>query len=160
MQVIADIDAPEPADEKINAFLAAQGGQRRRHRHHRLGAGRGGRHVACATSGDKRIKMVGIDHDQVVLRRHRGRLRATAPCCRTPTARAMSASFALDAVRQGCTFKDDAPVADDGADRPLHRQRHGLRRRRRSVDTYQDAMVPVTDELMDGFKERYMDCPS
>ena len=40
VQVIADIDAPQPAEEKINAYLAANAGERRRHRDHRLGAGR------------------------------------------------------------------------------------------------------------------------
>ena len=39
VQVIADIDAPEPAEEKINAYLAAHAQRSGRHRHHRLGAG-------------------------------------------------------------------------------------------------------------------------
>ena len=67
MQVIADIDAPQPAEEKINAFLAANA------------AGVDGivttawvPAVTAANSlrkiGDKRIKMVGIDHDEVVIK--------------------------------------------------------------------------------------------
>ena len=66
IQVIADIDAPEPAEEKINAFLAAQADKVDGIVTTWVPA------VVAANSlrkiGDKRIKMVGIDHDEVVLK--------------------------------------------------------------------------------------------
>jgi ribose transport system substrate-binding protein len=66
VQVIADIDAPQPAEEKINAYLAANA------------ANVDGivttawvPAVVAANAlreiGDKRIRMVGIDHDEVVI---------------------------------------------------------------------------------------------
>ena len=62
IQVIADIDAPEPAEEKINAFLAAQADKV-----DGIVTTAWVPAVVAANSlrkiGDKRIKMVGIDHD-------------------------------------------------------------------------------------------------
>ena len=64
IQVIADIDAPEPADEKINAFLATRGDEV-----DGIVTTAWIPAVVASTAlrnlGDKRIKMVGIDHDQV-----------------------------------------------------------------------------------------------
>ena len=157
MQVIADIDAPEPADEKINAFLATQA------------ANVDGMistawvpSVVAATSlrnlGDQRIKMVAIDHDQVVLDAIRdGFVHGTM--LQNPYGQGYIASFALDAVRQGCAFKDDAPFETTAqTDRFIDSGTAfvGVD----AVDTYQDTMVGVTAEIMDGFKERFMDCPA
>ena len=67
IQVIADIDAPEPAEEKINAFPAAQADKV-----DGIVTTAWVPAVVAANSlrkiGDKRIKMVGIDHDEVVLK--------------------------------------------------------------------------------------------
>src|SRR5580700_3336584 len=67
VQVITDIDAPEPAEEKINAYLAAHAGD--------VDGIVTTAWVPAVVSanalrkiGDKRIKMVGIDHDEVVLK--------------------------------------------------------------------------------------------
>src|ERR1700723_839927 len=67
VQVIADIDAPEPAEGKINAYLAAHAGD--------VDGIVTTAWVPAVVSanalrkiGDKRIKMVGIDHDEVVLK--------------------------------------------------------------------------------------------
>lgn len=157
IQVIADIDAPEPADERINAFLAAQG------------ANVDGivttawvPAVVAATSlrnlGDRRIKMVGIDHDEVVLRAIAdGYVHGTM--LQNPYGQGFIGVYALDLIRQGCTLRDDAPwqttaqtdrfidsgTAFVGADQ---------------VATFQDAMVRVTEEIMATFKDRFLDCPS
>jgi len=67
VQVIADIDAPEPAEEKINAYLAAHAGDV-----DGIVTTAWVPAVVAANAlrkiGDKRIKMVGIDHDEVVLK--------------------------------------------------------------------------------------------
>ncbi len=66
VQTIADIDAPEPAQDKINSFLATQGSQVD-------GIVTTAWIPAVVASqalrkiGDKRIHMIGIDHDAVVL---------------------------------------------------------------------------------------------
>ena len=74
IQTIADIDAPEPAQDKINAFLATQGSQV-----DGIVTTAWIPAVVSATAlrkiGDKRIHMIGIDHDPVVLVRDQGRFR-------------------------------------------------------------------------------------
>jgi len=156
LQVIADIDAPEPADEKINAFLAAQGDNV-----DGIVTTAWVPAVVAATAlrnlGDKRIKMVGIDHDQVVLDAIKdGFVHGTM--LQNPYGQGYIGVYATDLVREGCTVKDDAPwqqtaqtarfidsgTAFVGADR---------------VDDYQAAMVAVTEEIMTTFKDQYLDCP-
>ncbi|MEZ5666581.1 MAG: sugar ABC transporter substrate-binding protein [Alphaproteobacteria bacterium] len=156
IQVIADIDAPEPADEKINAFLAASGDQV-----DGIVTTAWIPAVVASTAlrniGDKRIVMVGIDHDQVVLDAIAdGYVHGTM--LQNPYGQAYIGSFAMDRVRAGCTFKDDAPWASTsqtnrfidsgtafvGADQ---------------IANYQDAMVAVTKELMGSFEASYLDCP-
>lgn len=155
VQTIADIDAPEPADEKINALLAARGDEI-----DGIVTTAWVPSVVAATSlrnlGDKRIKMVGIDHDQVVLDAIRdGFVHGTM--LQNPYGQGYIGSYALDLIRQGCTVKEDAPwketaqtdkfidsgTAFVGADK---------------VDTYQDAMVEVTQKIMADFKDTYLDC--
>ena len=157
IQVIADIDAPEPADEKINAFLAAQGGNV-----DGIVTTAWVPAVVAATSlrnlGDKRIKMVGIDHDEVVLQAIKdGFVHGTM--LQNPYGQGYIGVYALDLVRDGCTMKDDAPwqttaqtdrfidsgTAFVGAD---------------TVANYQDEMVKVTDKIMADFKDTYLNCPN
>jgi ribose transport system substrate-binding protein len=157
IQVIADIDAPEPADEKINAFLAAQG-----ENVDGIVTTAWVPAVVAATSlrnlGDKRIKMVGIDHDQVVLDAIAdGYVHGTM--LQNPYGQGYIGVYAMDLVRQGCTLKDDAPwqttaqtdrfidsgTAFVGAD---------------EVGSYQDAMIRVTEDIMATFEDSFMDCPN
>lgn len=155
LQVIADIDAPEPADEKINAFLAAQGDAV-----DGIVTTAWVPAVVAATSlrnlGDKRIKMVGIDHDEVVLSAiEDGFVHGTM--LQNPYGQGYIGVYAADLLRGGCALKDDAPwqttaqtdrfidsgTAFVGAD---------------EVANYQDAMVRVTDGIMADFKDTYMNC--
>ncbi|MEM6762858.1 MAG: substrate-binding domain-containing protein [Pseudomonadota bacterium] len=157
IQVIADIDAPEPADEKINAFLAAQG-----ENVDGIVTTAWVPAVVAATSlrslGDKRIKMVGIDHDQVVLDAIRdGFVHGTM--LQNPYGQGYIGVYAMDLVRDGCTLKDDAPWQTTAqTDRFIDSGTAfvGVG----EVDTYQDAMVRVTDEIMKDFKDTFMDCPN
>lgn len=157
IQVIADIDAPEPADEKINAFLAARGAET-----DGMISTAWVPSVVAATAlrslGDKRIKMVAIDHDQVVLDAIRDGF-VDGTMLQNPYGQGYIGAFALDAVRRGCTFRDDAPFQTTAqTDRFIDSGTAFVDAS--SVDTYQDAMVSVTDGIMDGFVERYMTCPS
>lgn len=156
IQVIADIDAPEPADEKINAFLAAQGSEV-----DGIVTTAWVPAVVAATSlrnlGDKRIKMVGIDHDEVVLNAiGDGFVHGTM--LQNPYGQGFIGVYAMDLVRQGCTMKDDAPwqttaQTDRFVDSGTAFVGAG------EVADYQAAMVRVTEEIMADFKDTYMTCP-
>lgn len=156
IQVIADIDAPEPADEKINAFLAAQGDTV-----DGIVTTAWVPAVVAATSlrnlGDKRIKMVGIDHDAVVLDAIKdGFVHGTM--LQNPYGQGYIGVYAMDLVRQGCTMKDDAPWQTTAqTDRFIDSGTAFVGAEQ--VDDYQAAMVRVTDEVMADFKDTYMNCP-
>lgn len=157
VQVIADIDAPEPADEKINAFLAAQG-----EAVDGIVTTAWVPAVVAATSlrnlGDQRIKMVGIDHDEVVLGAIRdGFVHGTM--LQNPYGQGYIGTFALDRIRAGCELRDDAPWQETAqTDRFIDSGTAFVGADQ--VDTYQDAMVAVTEEIMATFEASYLDCPS
>lgn len=155
VQVIADIDAPEPAEEKINAYLAANA------------ANVDGiittawvPAVVAANAlrkiGDKRIKMVGIDHDEVVLQAIKDGF-VDGTMLQNPYGQAYVGSFALGKLKSGCTVKEDAPFKsnaltakfiDSGTayvDAP-------------KVDTYVDVMRDETQKLLANFETTYLNC--
>src|ERR1700683_553320 len=107
VQVIADIDAPEPAEEKINAYLAA-------HASDVDGLVTPAWVPAVVASnalrkiGDKRIKMVGIDHDEVVLKAIKDGF-VNGTMLQNPSGQGYIGSYALDRIRRGCKVKADAP---------------------------------------------------
>lgn len=157
VQVIADIDAPEPAEERINAYLAAEAGNVD-------GIITTAWVPAVVASnalrrlGDKRIKMVGIDHDEVVLGAiHDGFVHGTM--LQNPYGQGYVGSFAVDRLRNGCTVKADAPFGSTAlTDRFIDSGTAfvGVE----DVDTYIAAMQNVTKELMTNFEETYLDCPA
>ena len=124
LQTIADIDrTPQEADEKINALLAARGKEI-----DGIITTAWLPSVSAATAlrriGDKRIKMVGIDHDPVVLVGDQGRLRArhdAAEPVRPSLYRQLrdggSRRPRLQGQRQGA-------VQNQRLHHPLHRQRN------------------------------------
>lgn len=155
VQVIADIDAPQPAEEKINAYLAANA------------ANVDGivttawvPAVVAANSlrkiGDQRIKMVGIDHDEVVIKAIADGF-VTGTMLQNPYGQGYIGSYVLDKLRNGCTLKADAPwksnaltakfvdsgtVFVDAATAP----------------TYVDAMRGITKDLLANFEKDFMTC--
>ncbi len=157
IQTIADIDAPEPADEKINAFLAAQGDVV-----DGIVTTAWVPAVVAANSlrnlGDKRITMVGIDHDQVVLEAiSDGFVHGTM--LQNPYGQGYIGVYAMDLIRSGCTVKDDAPwLTTAQTDRFIDSGTAFVGED--EVANYQDAMVRVTDSIMSDFKETYMNCPN
>ncbi len=155
VQVIADIDAPQPAEEKINAYLAANA------------AGVDGiittawvPAVVAANSlrklGDKRIKMVGIDHDEVVIKAIAdGYVEGTM--LQNPYGQGFIGSYVLDKMRSGCTLKEDAPwktnaltakFVDSGT----------VFVDQATAPTYVDAMVGITKDLLANFEKDFMTC--
>jgi ribose transport system substrate-binding protein len=153
--VIADIDAPEPAEEKINAYLAAHGNDV-----DGIITTAWIPAVVAANAlrkiGDKRIVMVGIDHDEVVLNAIRdGFVHGTM--LQNPYGQGYIGTYAVDKLRSGCTIKADAPWKTNaltdhfidsgtvfvGADK---------------VDTYVGAMEGITKTLFGDFEKTYLNC--
>ena len=155
VQVIADIDAPQPAEEKINAYLAAHAAEV-----DGIVTSAWVPAVTAANSlrkiGDKRIKMVGIDHDEVVLKAIKdGFIDGTM--LQNPYGQGYIGSYVLDKLRHGCTLKDDAPwksnaltakFVDSGTVFVDAAQ----------VDTYVDAMRGITKTILANFEKDYLNC--
>ncbi len=158
LQTIADIDrTPQEADEKINALLAARGKEI-----DGIITTAWLPAVSSATAlrrlGDKRIKMVGIDHDPVVLAAIKdGFVHGTM--LQNPYGQAYIGSYVMEEiVGHGCKVNDKAPfqtnayttrfidsgTAFQGSD---------------GVENFQDAMKAVTADLMKTFKAKYLVCP-
>jgi ribose transport system substrate-binding protein len=155
VQVIADIDAPQPAEEKINAYLAANA------------AGVDGivttAWVPAVTAanalrkiGDKRIKMVGIDHDEVVMQAIKDGF-VNGTMLQNPYGQGYIGSYVLDKLRSGCKLKDDAPwksnaltakFVDSGTVFVDAAQ----------ADTYVDAMRSISKTLMASMDKDFLSC--
>lgn len=155
IQVIADIDAPEPAAEKINAFLAAQGADV-----DGIVTTAWVPAVVAATAlrnlGDKRIKMVGIDHDEVVLQAIKDGF-VDGTMLQNPYGQGYIGSYAMDLIRQGCTINEDAPWVQTAQTAKFIDSGTAFVDAG-SVDDYQAAMVAVTDDIMADFKDTYLVC--
>jgi ribose transport system substrate-binding protein len=156
VQVIADIDAPEPAEEKINAYLAAHAGDVD-------GIVTTAWIPAVVASnalrkiGDKRIRMVGIDHDEVVLKAIKdGYVDGTM--LQNPYGQGYIGAYALDRIRNGCKVKADAPFKtialtnrfiDSGT----------VYADKSAVDNYVGSMQAITKTIFADFAGKYLTCP-
>lgn len=155
IQVIADIDAPEPAEEKINAYLAA-------HASEVDGIITTAWVPAVVASsalrkiGDKRIKMVGIDHDEVVLKAIKdGFVHGTM--LQNPYGQGYIGSYAADKLRTGCTVKTDAPFKSNALTNKFIDSGTvfaGVN----DVDNYVASMQAITETLFEDFESTYFDC--
>ncbi|MBP0578533.1 sugar ABC transporter substrate-binding protein [Labrys sp. LIt4] len=155
VQVIADIDAPEPAEEKINAYLAAHAGEID-------GIVTTAWVPAVVASnalrkiGDKRIKMVGIDHDEVVLKAIKDGF-VSGTMLQNPYGQGYIGSFAADKLRNGCTVKADAPWKSNAL--TSHFIDSGTVFVDASgVDNYISAMQGITKTLLASFEKTYLTC--
>ena len=155
IQVIADIDAPEPAEEKINAYLAA-------HASDVDGIITTAWVPAVVASsalrkiGDKRIKMVGIDHDEVVLKAIKdGFVHGTM--LQNPYGQGYIGSYVADKLRSGCSVKADAPFKSNALTTKFIDSGTvfaGID----DVDNYVVSMQSITKALFEGFESTYLDC--
>ncbi|MGA0400435.1 MAG: sugar ABC transporter substrate-binding protein [bacterium] len=155
IQVIADIDAPEPAEEKINAFLAAQADKV-----DGIVTTAWVPAVVAANSlrkiGDKRIKMVGIDHDEVVLKAIKdGYVHGTM--LQNPYGQGYIGSFAMNKLRSGCKVNQNAPFKSTALTNQFIDSGTAFVGRDK-VDTYIGAMEAVTKDLMASFESTYLVC--
>jgi ribose transport system substrate-binding protein len=155
VQVIADIDAPQPAEEKINAYLAANAG------------GVDGiittawvPAVVAANSlrkiGDKRIKMVGIDHDEVVIQAIAdGYVDGTM--LQNPYGQGYIGSYVLNRLASGCTLKEGAPWKSNALTAKFV-DSGTVFVDQATAPTYVDAMVGITKDLLANFEKDFMTC--
>jgi ribose transport system substrate-binding protein len=156
VQTIADIDAPEPAQDKINSFLATQGTQI----DGIISTAWVPSVVAAETLrkiGTKRIKMVGIDHDPVLLKAIKDGY-VSGTMLQNPYGQAYIGSYVMAKLTSGCTVNENAPwkttvqtkhFIDSGTSfaGPA------------DVDHYLDNMRAVTKLLLTNFASTYLTCP-
>ncbi len=155
IQVIADIDAPEPAEEKINAYLAA-------HAKDVDGIITTAWVPAVVASnalrkiGDKRIVMVGIDHDKVVIQAIKdGFVHGTM--LQNPYGQGYIGSFAADKLRSGCKVKADAPFKTNALTNKFIDSGTvfaGIN----EADNYVASMQKITKTLLASFEKTYLSC--
>lgn len=155
VQVIADIDAPEPAEEKINAYLAAHAGEVD-------GIVTTAWVPAVVASnalrkiGDKRIKMVGIDHDEVVLKAVKdGFVHGTM--LQNPYGQGYIGSYVVDRLRHGCSVKADAPFKTNALTNRFI-DSGTVFAGKDAVDNYVTSMQTITKDIMKTFEATYLTC--
>lgn len=147
LQHLADIDSQEEADNKINALLAASkdeidGMVATAYVPSVVGA------TALRNLGDKRIKMVGIDDDPIVLQAITdGFLVGTM--AQNPYGQAFVAAYALDRLRTGCQMSASAPFLIDSGTFLIGPD---------SVTTYGENLKAITQEIQTGFEAAYLTC--
>lgn len=155
VQVIADIDAPEPAEEKINAYLAA-------HAEEVDGVITTAWVPAVVAAnalrkiGDRRIHMVGIDHDEVVLKAIKDGI-INGTMLQNPYGQGYIGAFALDRLRSGCTVKADAPFRSNALTTKFIDSGTAYVDAS-NVDSYLDTMRAETEKILGDFESLYLDC--
>lgn len=156
VQVIADIDAPEPAEEKISAYLAAHAGEV-----DGIITTAWVPAVVAANAlrkvGDKRIKMVGIDHDEVVLKAIKDGY-VSGTMIQNPYGQGYVGAYALDKLRNGCKVKSDAPFKSNALTKRFIDSGTAFIGPDK-VDGYVEVMQATTKDLLASFAPTYLTCP-
>ncbi len=156
IQTIADIDAPEPAQDKINAFLATQGSQV-----DGIVTTAWIPAVVTATAlrkiGDKRIHMIGIDHDPVVLAAVKDGF-ADGTMLQNPYGQGYIGSYVMSRLASGCKVNDAAPWGHTAQTTRFIDSGTALAGPA-EVDHYLDTMRGITKALLTDFDKKYLTCP-
>lgn len=156
LQTVADTDAQEAADQKINALLAAQKDQ--------IGGMIATGYIpsvvaskSLRTLGDKRIKFVGIDDDPIVLDAIKDGFVA-GTMAQNPYGQGYIGAYVLDLMAGGnCTVKADAPwiktpqtehFIDSGT----------LVINGDNLASYKDDLKKVTADIQGKIKDTYLTC--
>ncbi len=155
VQTIADIELPEVAQDKINAFLATQGS-------HIDGIITSAwiPAVVSATAlrkiGDKRIHMIGTDHDPVVLAAIKDGF-VDGTMLQNPYGQGYIGSYAMSRLASGCKINDHAPWGRTA--QTIHFIDSGMVIAGPvEVDHYLDTMRAVTKALLTEFDQKYLLC--
>jgi len=156
IQHLTDTDQQEAADQKINALLGAQKDQI-----DGLVATAYIPSVVAAKSlrnlGDKRIKLVGIDDDKIVLDGIKDGFVA-GTMAQNPYGQGYVAAYVLDLLASGtCTVKADAPFIktpqtarfiDSGT----------MLISADNVGAYKNDLKKITTDIQSSFKQKYLTC--
>lgn len=156
IQHITDTDAQEAADQKINALLGAQKDQ--------IDGMISTAYIPSVVAakslrnlGDKRIKLIGIDDDKIVLDGIKDGFVA-GTMAQNPYGQGYVAAYVLDLLIGGtCKVKADAPFIktpqtakfiDSGT----------MLISADNVDTYKGDLKKVTSDIQSTFKQKYLTC--
>jgi ribose transport system substrate-binding protein len=156
VQTIADIDAPEAAQDKINAFLATQG-----------------KSVdgiittawipatvsatALRKIGDKRIRMIGLNDDPTILNGIKDGY-VTGTMVQNPYGQAYAGSYMLGQLIAGCKVKANAPwLKTPQTDRFI--DSGSLYVDESNLATYSSAINKITQSIVSSFDKTYLTCP-
>lgn len=155
-ETITDLDVTDAALTKINAFLATQGDKI----DGILTTGWIPSVVAANALrkiGDKRIKMIGLNNDDVVMAAIKDGF-VTGTIVENAFAQAYVGAFAADKLLNGCTLRADAPWLD--ANQTKKMVDSGIVYVDASnVDTYRADEQAKATELLEVMKDKYLKCP-
>jgi len=156
LQTVADTDAQEAADQKISALLAAQKDD--------IDGMIATAYIPSVVAskllrqlGDKRIKFIGIDDDQIVLQAIKdGFINGTM--AQNPYGQGYVGAYALDLLASGdCTMKEDAPWIK--TPQTAHFIDSGtMVINNDNIDSYKDDLKTITADIQGKFKDAYMNC--
>lgn len=155
LQTIGDTDDQEKGDQKVNALLASS--------KDKIGGIIATGYVSTVVSatalknlGDKRIKLVGIDDDKIVLDGIKDGFVA-GTMAQNPYGQAYIGAYALDLLASGCTLKADAPWIK--TPQTAHFIDSGtLLISNTNIGTYKDDLKALTKKLRGSFKDTYLAC--
>ena len=156
LQTVADTDAQEAADQKINALLAAQKGD--------IGGMIATGYIpsvvaskSLRTLGDKRIKFVGIDDDPIVLDAIKDGFVA-GTMAQNPYGQAYIGAFALDLLNSGhCVINDEAPwIKTPQTARFIDSGTMVINAD--NLATYKDDLKKITADIQGKFQSTYLSC--
>ncbi|WP_439602286.1 sugar ABC transporter substrate-binding protein [Devosia sp.] len=156
LQTLGDTDNQEQGDQKINALLAAQKDQ--------IGGMIATGYISSVVAatalknlGDKKIKLIGIDDDKIVLDGIKDGFVA-GTMAQNPYGQGYIGAYAVDLLAEGCTVKADAPFIttpqtarfiDSGT----------LLINAANLESYKDDLKKLTGELQASFKDKFLSCP-
>ena len=154
-QHLTDTDSQETGDKKINGLLAAKGAEV----DGIISTGYVSSVVAARALrniGDKRIKMIGIDDDPIVLQAIKdGFLQGTM--AQNPYGQGYIAGYALDRLLNGCKMKKDAKF-DNNPQNATFIDSGTLLIHAGNIDTYKAELKKIAEEIISNFETNYLTC--
>lgn len=148
VQTIADVDDPQKADQAINSFLGA-----RKNEIDGIVTTAYVPSVVAAKAlrnlGDKRIKMVGIDDDPIVLDAVKEDF-VYGTMAQNPYGQAYLGAYVLNQLKQGCTVKSGAPYKIDTGTLVISKE---------NLTQYQNQLKEITKKQVESFKGQHLSCP-
>jgi len=154
-QHVTDTDSQETGDAKINGVLAADAANI----DGIIATGYVSSVIAARALenlNDKRIKMVGIDDDKIVLDAiDKGVIQGTM--AQNPYGQGYIAAYALKRMHDGCTIKADA-VFDQNPQNATFIDSGTLLINKDNLGTYRDELKKIADEIISGFDAKYLTC--